>query len=226
VDDLEVLLILRGPRHEGARGRLLDAATALEDGRVDVLFEGPAAPLLALDEVVDVELFGSVLGRSLTSVARVLEHRAAAGRTIYVLELPDACHAALAGLLERRGGARARPAVVAPIEAVLSAPDGSQARDVLVKDLSVTGAALYLAPPEGLGLLAHAGLRLCLNLPGDPVRLDLRTTLVWRRRAGSQLLYGLSFDATATPDFRGARARLAEWVSLRSAGDPGRAQAG
>lgn len=226
MDDLEVLLILRGPRHEGARGRLLCAQTALEDGRVDVLFEGPAAPLFALDEEVEVELFGSALGRSLATVARVLEHRAGAGRAVYALGLPDACHAALEGLLERRSGTRARPSVVAPIEAVLSAPDGSLARDVLVKDLSVTGAALYLAPPEQLELLTHAGLRLCLRLPGEPVPLDLRTALVWRRRAGSQLIYGLAFDAAAMPDFRGARARLAEWVALRGAGDPGRAQAG
>lgn len=221
-----MLLILRGPRHAGVRGRLLSAATALEDGRVDVVFEGAGVPLLALGEEVEVELFGSALGRSLTSVARVLEHRAGVGRATYALELPDACHAALEGLLERRSGARARPAVVAPIEAVLSAPDGSLAREVLVKDLSVTGASLYLVPPEQLELLAHAGLRLSLCLPGDPSRIDLRCALVWRRRAGSQVLYGLSLDAAATPDFRTARARLAEWVALRCAGDSGRAQAG
>lgn len=226
VEDLEVLLFLRGPPHEGVRGRLLSAATALEDGRVTVLFEGLQPPLLALSEDVEVELFGSALGRSLATAARVLEHRAGRGWASYAFELPDACHAALEGLLERRSGARARPAVVAPIEAVLAAPDGTLAREVLVKDLSATGAAVHLSPPEELELLAHAGLRLAFRLPGDEVPLELRTTLVWRRPAGSQLVYGLAFDAAATPAWRLTRARIAEWVARRSAGGAGHAQAG
>jgi hypothetical protein len=226
VDDLEVLLFLRGASHDGVRGRLLSAVTALEDGRVSVLFEGLQPPLLALDEQVEVELFGSALGRSLVTVARVLEHRAGRGRASYVLELPDDCRAALEGLLERRSSPRARPTVVAPIEALLSAPDGGQAREVLVKDLSATGASVHLAPPEDLGLLSHCGLRLAFRLPGDETPLELHAHLVWRRPAGSQLVYGLAFDAAATPAFRLVRGRIAEWVARRTAGGPGHAQAG
>jgi hypothetical protein len=226
VDDLEVLLILRGGRHAGLRGRLLSAATALEDGRVTVLFEGPRPPLLALGEEVEIELFGSALGRTLNVVARVLEHRAGRGRASYTLELPDPCHAALEGLLERRSAPRARPAVVAPIEAVLSAPDGSLEREVLVKDLSLTGAAVHLKQPEELVLLDGAGLRLAFRLPGEESTLELRATLVWRRPAGKRLVYGLAFDAAASPTFHMARARIAEWVARRNAGGAGHAQAG
>lgn len=226
MEDLEVLLFLRGPPHDGARGRLLSAATALEDGRVLVLFEGPQPPLLALSQAAEVELFGSALGRSLSTCARVLEHRCGRGWASYVLELPDACHAALEGLLERRSASRARPAVVAPIEAELAAPDGSLAREVLVKDLSVTGAALHLAPPEELALLDGAGLRLTFRLTGDETPLEVRASLVWRRAAGSQIAYGLAFDAAATPAWRVARACIADWVARRNAGGAGRAQAG
>ncbi|HVS18072.1 MAG TPA: PilZ domain-containing protein [Planctomycetota bacterium] len=226
MDDLEVLLILRGPRHEGARGRLLSAQTALEQGRVAVLFEGAELPLLALDEEIEVELFGSAMGRTLACAARVLEHRAGRGWASYVLELPDHAHSSLAGLLECRSSVRARPAVVAPVEGTLSAPDGSLAREVLVKDLSVTGAAVYLSGSEDLELLSHAGVRVSLVLPGKGAAVELRATLVWRRRAGAQIGYGLAFDAAATSDFRAARAQLAEWVARRSEGGAGHAQAG
>ena len=221
-----MLLILRDPRHDGARGRLLSAQTALSQGRVAVLFEGAELPLLGLDEEVEVELYGSALGRTLACAACVVEHRAGRGWASYVLELPDGVHAALEGLLERRASVRARPAVVAPVDGMLAAPDGSQAREVVVKDLSATGAALYLSGPEELELLAHAGLLLTLTLPGDSAAVDLRATLVWRRRAGTQLVYGVAFDAAATPGFRASRARVADWVARRAAGGAGRAQAG
>lgn len=221
-----MLLILRGPRHEGVRGRLLSAQTALEQGRVAVLFEGAELPLLALDEEIEIELFGSAMGRTLACGARVLEHRAGRGWASYVLELPDHVHSSLEGLLERRSSLRARPAVVAPVDGTLSVPDGSLARAVVVKDLSVTGAALYLAGGEDLELLSHAGVRVSLVLPGASAAVELRATLVWRRRAGAQIVYGVAFDPAATPDFRAARAQLADWVARRSQGGAGRAQAG
>lgn len=221
-----MLLILRGPRHEGARGRLLSAQTALSEGRVAVQFEGLDLPLLALEEEIEIELFGSALGRTLACSARVREHRAGRGWTRYVLELPDPVHAALEGLLERRASVRARPAVVAPVDGTLAAPDGSRARAVALKDLSATGAALFLAGEEDLELLAHPLLALRLELPGESAPLELRASVVWRRRAGTQLVYGLAFDAAATPDFRSTRARVAEWVARRIEGGAGRAQAG
>jgi hypothetical protein len=218
MNEPEVLLFLRDPQYTGVRGRLVTMDTAAEDGRVCVLFEGHNRPIFALNELLKVEIFGAAVGRSMSCQARVLQHRAGSGVAFYVLELPPEQREGLEDLLERRGSTRVRPAVVAPIEATLSAPDGSLVREAVVKDLSVSGAGLLVRPPEELELLACSGLLLKFVLPGEGLLVELRVNLASRRPAGAMLHYGVSFDSVATQGFRELRARIGDWVAQRSAG--------
>jgi len=214
--DLSVLL--RDAAGTEARGYLLGAEQAGEDGRVCAVLDSNRGPVFALGG--QVELVLSAAGERSATVlqVRALQHRVGRDAAWYVLEIDEADRSLLSAHANRRVHPRARPGLAAPVEAALSAPDGASVCPVTVKDLSESGAGLILRPPEDTELLALPRLRLALTLPGDQQALDLRARLVFRRMSGTLLHYGVVFDALASPSFEETHARLAAWVAERQSG--------
>jgi len=209
------IVVLRDSSGGEAQAHLLGGEQVDEEGRVCAVLDDGSALVLPLGGEAELELQGSDGEPSLLLRARVIQHRVGRDAAWYVLEIDSSDRALLATQADRRTHDRARPSVVAPVEAVLSAPDGSLCRAVTVKDLSESGAGLILRPPEELGLLRQSRLRVAITLPGQPHPLDLRARLVFRRLAGPLLQYGVAFDAYTSPDYELARERLSSWVGER-----------
>lgn len=209
------IVMLRDSAGGEAQAHLLGGEQVDEEGRVCAVIDDAGSLMLPLGGEAELELQGSSGDPSLHLRARVIQHRVGRDAAWYVLEIDASDRPLLATQADRRVHDRARPSVVAPVEAVLSSPDGTLARAVTVKDLSESGAGLILRPPEELALLREPRLRLALTLPGRDHPLDLRARLVFRRLAGPLLQYGVAFDAFTTPNFELARERLANWVGER-----------
>jgi hypothetical protein len=213
----DVYLVLRDTNQVEVRGRLLTVETAIEDGRVCVMFDGADRPLLPVTERVEVELQSAALSQAARGSARVLQHRIGSEACFYVLELPQPCRTALASLFERRVSERVSLPDPAPIEATLSALDGSLGRKVAIKDLSAGGAGLLLQPPEDLELLAQVGMRLSFTLPGQEAPTEVEVHLASRRPSGAEVLYGVAYESATIGQSARAVERIREWVAQRSA---------
>jgi hypothetical protein len=209
------IVMLRDSAGGEAQAHLLGGEQVDDEGRVCAVLDHAGSLVLPLGGEAELELQGSDGEPSLLLHARVIQHRVGRDTAWYVLEIDASDRPLLATQADRRVHDRARPSVVAPVEAVLSAPDGTLARAVTVKDLSESGAGLILRPPEELDLLRQPRLRLALTLPGQEHPLDLRARLVFRRLAGPLIQYGVSFDAYASPNFELSRERLSNWVGER-----------
>lgn len=206
-------VVLRDETGREAPGFLLGAAQGAEDGRVCVVLDDSQGMVLALGSEAELELESLEHGAQACLHGKVLQHRVGRDAGWYVLEIDVADRVHLSCGSNRRQHARVSPASATPTAASLSAPDGSGAREVTVKDLSEGGAGLIVRPPEDLALLAQSRLRLRLQLTAEERPLELMARLVFRRQSGSLLHYGLAFDALATPGFEDARVRLAAWVT-------------
>jgi hypothetical protein len=211
------VLLRDGAGHE-VPAHLLGAAQGAEDGRVCVVLDGDRGLILPLGSDVSLEVPATqgVAGHLLH--ACVLQHRVGRDAAWYVLEVDEDDRPLLTTSANRRQFVRMRPTVTAPVEALLSAPDGSHEHPVTIRDLSEAGAGLIIRPPEDLELLAQPRLRLVLGLAEDPEEMVLLARLVFRRGSGSMVHYGLAFDALASPGFEESRARLAAWVVARQTG--------
>jgi len=205
-------VLLRDESGREAPGFLLGAAQGVEDGRVCVVLDDSHGVVLALGSDATLELDARDGGGPGSLRGRVLQHRVGRDAGWYVLEIDPADRVLLSAGSNRRQHTRVRPAIAVPTAASLSAPDGSGAREVTVKDLSEGGVGLIVRPPEDLELLAQPRLRLELQLTADERPLELMARLVFRRQSGSLLHYGLAFDTLATVGFDDARVRLAAWV--------------
>lgn len=121
----------------------------------------------------------------------------------------------LAAALNRRRSYRAAPPAEHAVSATLDAEveQGRRRRVAArVADISATGCSLELslAADQAMTDVAQVGVFLPLTMSEDPVFMAAR--IRHRTLDGQTVRYGLAFDATATPAFRGQQDRIVREV--------------
>lgn len=115
------------------------------------------------------------------------------------------------GSANTRGSVRIRPSPSAPARMRVENHDA----EFVVRDLSVGGLSLVLPKDAELPLAVGAVGSISLVLPGEPAPLDLVARVRNRRLFGGSILYGLQFEAGATPGFAYKETRLQRYLVRR-----------
>ena len=116
----------------------------------------------------------------------------------------------LSSAFNRREAYRAKP-VLEPVPASVRGKRRGKELEVSLLDFSVRGASIALESEEGFG---SDGMHLFLSLDfpdGPPIELACR--VIHRQLLGSQVCYGLEFDAEATENFEAKSEALKQQVN-------------
>jgi len=192
-----------GPTHVGI---VRDQVALERSTRALVEFPREDAPFLAVGSRVWVDFAGG--SDRADSMAKVVFRGESEEFRRY--EFTFGPNEAVQDLLERRQTERIRPGAGARVQ--FRGRGSYQRHEGRVADLSTAGIALGAELESEEALLEVDEVELALYLDPDGVPVLVMGQLVWRRLVGTEVHYGIEFQASRTPGFGSAQERIDRYV--------------
>jgi hypothetical protein len=182
---------------------------------VVVEFPAPARPELRIAERATLRVTGQ--GHRTNLIVGVVVSRSRSEGVYSSVFLVDAdAREALLSKAFRREAFRVRPSEASPVHGHLAELGGAgRAHDVIVDDISVTGASLLVPHALEDELGGDWDFKLVLQLPTTEDPIELVVEVASRRLSGSAYCYGVRFDQHATDSFERLQGLILRYVMLR-----------
>ncbi|MGD2018208.1 MAG: hypothetical protein PVJ89_08840 [Planctomycetota bacterium] len=188
------------------KGCVVDAAFA----RLDVRFEGPNPPALPITGAVSMSFSSNGSIEGVEAPGRVIERRELDSARLYVIQVPPEIARQVLQSEGLRGDYRLNTLRHQGVSARLRVAGGDWGK-VLLKNLSVSGAAVLLSPQAEGALAGHEEVELELGLDGEWSAV-LRTRILQRRLEGPRVSCGVLFDWPSMPGSAETERELRAWL--------------
>ena len=188
--------------HKPALSGMVVDLRPTDDGAVAVVdFSSSTEPCLRIADHVEIEISGGEFKTPLAVSARVLLRSKDEVRHRLELQLDNETRMILMPPVSRRQAFRVRPAATKPIDAALKTTMGRKLASVVLHDISIGGVSLLVTHEDEFQLSPQWEFLLTIQLPEAKEPIDFVCAVRQRRLVGSQIAYGMEFDAVATQLF-------------------------
>ncbi len=188
------------------QGCVVDAAFA----RVHVMFEGPDLPSYAITDSVDLRFCSSGSIQGVEAPGRIIERRELNSARTYVIQVPPEVARRVLQAEGLRNDFRLDTARHSQASARLRVRGGDWV-NVILKNISISGAAVLLSPREEAAMASRleAELELCL---GENWTHVLPVRIVQRRLEGPRTNCGMVFEWPATNGLAEVERQMRSWI--------------
>jgi hypothetical protein len=191
------------PEFEGC---VVDASFA----RVHVNFEGPSPPCYAITDAVSLRFCSNSSIEGVEAQGRIIERRELDSSRAYVIQVPPEVARRVLQAEGLRNDYRLETARHPQARARLRVR-GGEWTDVILKNISISGAAVLLPPREEAKIsnCTETELELCLGANWTHV---LSARIVQRRLEGPRANCGMVFEWPATSGIAEVERQLRSWI--------------
>lgn len=188
------------------QGCVVDASFA----RVHVKFEGPSLPCYAITDTVSLRFCSNGSIEGVEAPGRIIERRELDCSRAYVIQVPPEVARKVLQAEGLRNDYRLETARHPHASARLRVR-GGEWMDVILKNISISGAAVLLPPRDEAKTAdrTEAELELCLGANWTHV---LQARIVQRRLEGPRANCGMVFDWPATSGIAEIERQLRSWI--------------
>ncbi|MDG1490248.1 MAG: hypothetical protein P8R43_00055 [Planctomycetota bacterium] len=187
-------------------GCVVDAGFA----RIHVRFEGPDTPCYGITEAVSLSFCSSSSMARVEAPGRIIERKECDSFRLYVIQVPPEISRRVLQAEGLRNDYRLETARHPEASARLRVK-GEEWVPVALKNISISGAAILIAPREEAAIAGYVEAELELTLSEDWVHV-LPTRIVQRRLEGGRTNCGMTFEWPATASLVEVERQLRSWI--------------
>ncbi len=176
----------------------------------------PSTPLQAnpIGACAAVTLADSSLRSPLHVTSRVILRAYDDSGCRYHFQFEEEAGHVVSQVFNRRRAVRVRPVGGTSLMVALKPADMELGITATLNDISATGVSVLVSLESESKIYASEHVQLMLQLPNDEANLTLKGTIRHRHLEGSEVHYGIEFDAHQTHDFEAVQERIARYVEV------------